>query len=146
MLLEVRIGYFLMCIFVLIDYRNKKKCYSTSGISRHRDLLCGTVILRVSTRPPGSQKPSFRRNMLYNISIVRTQYFRCSSRFLPMGSHLFAQPHLSRYYCDDVHFNNQQSAVESKTGEHFARYHGCQRLRVQLRVRESESGPEMRAF
>lgn len=52
---------------------------------------------------------------------------------LPTGSHLFAQPHLSRYYCDDVHFNNQQSAVENKTSKNSTRYHGCQSLRNQLR-------------
>lgn len=42
--------------------------------------------------------------------------------------HLSAQPHLPGYYCNDVHFNNQQSAVENKTGKNFTRYHGYQSL------------------
>lgn len=47
--------------------------------------------------------------------------------------HLSAQPHLPRYYCNDVYFNNHQSAVESKTGKDFIRYHGYQSLRDPFR-------------
>lgn len=39
------------------------KCYFTSGISPRMDHISGTEVLRVSGRPPDSQKPLLGRNI-----------------------------------------------------------------------------------
>lgn len=114
-------------------------CSLTSGISPRMDPPCGTAALRVSVRPRGWQKP-FRGKKKF--ARVKDQLFKfmimimlqknlslCAPLLLSnSATHLFTQPHLSRYYGYYVHFHHQQHAIEHKTGENFISYHGCHGL------------------
>lgn len=95
------------------------------------DHISGTEVLRVSERPPDSQKPLLGRNISNAIFQTVYEHNRPAVRY--SDPHLSAQPQLPRYYCNDVHFNNQQSAVENKTGKNFIHYHGYQSLRAPFR-------------
>lgn len=57
------------------------------------------------------------------------------------ATHLFAQPHLSRYYRQNVHFYHQKHAVEQEAGEGFARYRGCHAVISLPRLEGTRSSP-----
>lgn len=101
-------------------------CSLTCGIFPHLDPLGDTVSLRVSASPRGWQKPleeNKKETKSFNGSSPPVQNSSCSDPLLPHRvTHLFAQPHLSRYYRDNVHFHHQQHAVEHEAGEHFVSY------------------------